>query len=192
VNIFVSYHFDEGRPERERFIHRVSYHLNRQPDVDCYCYSEGKAKSNWRGKVVPKLKDCDKFVLFLASKLGGTQEDEASLFCQRASASRHSALVKFPDADADKLPPQVFELFAQLPVRVNDLDERAAEECARKVYGRLQGEREAWVEDDGLPLGFPFAYEKVIIQRFVDGHGRWSCRSTWSTSSVAACASGPT
>ncbi|MBN1417797.1 MAG: 6-phosphofructokinase [Planctomycetes bacterium] len=49
--------------------------------------------------------------------------------------------------------------------------EEAARECARAIAGAFLTGDLNWVEDDGLPHGYPFEYEKDIIEAYVQKGG---------------------
>ena len=50
--------------------------------------------------------------------------------------------------------------------------ERAAQECAQHIYeSYFAGNGPKWLDPDGLPIGYPFDYEKTIIEHFVSGNG---------------------
>jgi len=85
------------------------------------------------------------------------------------------AVVKFPNAV--KPPIKLFQFTALEPYEVEMVSdprdprlfsEKSARDCARFIVESFQHD---WILEDGLPYKYPFAYEKVIVEKFVDGKG---------------------
>ena len=205
MKVFLSYHFDDKRPQQEQFVHRVFYHLSRQADIEPYCYAPEAPKPDeapnappmseadiqearkryWQDEVGPALGAAGGFVLFVGPEFGSSQQDEALAFrVQAAKKVRQRAMVvEFPGAC--QIPEDLLEYRAIAPVVVENLldsrspaaagqerfSETEAERCAQKITEWYCGE-ESWIRADGLPTGYPFMYEKVIISEFADGGGQ--------------------
>lgn len=181
MKLFLSYHFDPERPHHEHFVFLLSYHLRRQRGLEAYCYADDPARSDWRRFVGPRAVSCDAFILIAGRELGDVQRQEALAFVSAASASsaRSMALVELPGYSQGVLPG---ELFQYLPNRCTvpdipaDDPAPAAYTCAKTLTRLLLkatgDERDWWVAADGLPLGYPYDYEKALIDDYVDGNGR--------------------
>ena len=187
MKIFLSFHFDKDRPEYEQLVHRVRFYLRKQKDIHPYSYSGSKTDEKWRCDVGPPLIDCDKFVFFLGSKIGDTQKSEYQTFINRHPVKDSAITIQLPNACI--LPDDLFEAAVKTHTvfedKICDLGkedlsfeevntfEKTAQMCARKIVRYFAGDQSLrWVPPDGLPIGYPFSYEKTIIGEFVAGKGR--------------------
>lgn len=174
MKVFISYSFDD-----QAFVKRVHYYLRKQPGIESYCY---EACKQWREEVGREIASCEKFILFVGKTLGNTQEFyEAEYFVNNREPLeilQNAVVVTLPDAQI--LPPSLGQLQAMAMNFVNVLqathkkgiiDDAVAQKCAKEIaeQERLQG---YFIPDDGLPIGYPFDYEKDIIEEFVQGGGR--------------------
>jgi len=197
TKVFISYHFDDENPLPERLIHRVGYHLNRQADMQAYAFADDRRNpSKWEQEVGKQVNACDAFVLFVGDQWGEVQEDECNAFKrnQKNHPVRDSTfVVSLPGAVEP--PFDLFQFTGHDPYRIESVadeadpelfNERAARKCAHAIVEHFQGRR-AWLREDGLPLGYPFAYEKDIIEDYVIGNGMLTsprriqegCPQTW-------------
>ncbi|MBI3800800.1 MAG: 6-phosphofructokinase [Deltaproteobacteria bacterium] len=168
MKVFISYAFDDENSEYEWFAHRVAYYLYKQTDLDPYCYSEERSKPNWRDLVGPQImKECERFVLIVGKRLGGSQEDEARAFVRYNSGSISSKAICFKLPGAGPLPDGLFPI---LPISIPAIDDHQAQECARKIVEVFSGPGR-WIANDGVPIGYPFDYEKDIVEDFLKGRG---------------------
>ena len=194
MRIFLSYKFSD-----EAFVHRVNYYLRRQPGIESFCYAGDRHDASWYPLVLQKLNASDKFVLFCnpqfqsADKeqarraLGNTQATEATQFFQNKGANASDVVVVLlhdsQENEAGRpLSDDAKAFFSNNPARVPvaiSIDrpdhvarpnDDQAQQCARKILALLDPNA-TWIEDDGLPIGYPFDYEKDIIDEFYAGHG---------------------
>jgi 6-phosphofructokinase 1 len=155
----------------ERFTQSVSYHLTKQPGVRSFCYADEKNSEAWTQQIGTALSECDAFVLLLGKETGKTQLEEARIARDLASVTER-LLVKLGD---DPPPPEfLFYSGGRYPIVVQDFNrdnftQEQALKCAQEVIHQL---RRVWVFDDDLPLGYPFDYEKKIIEEYEEGAGR--------------------
>jgi 6-phosphofructokinase 1 len=167
MKLFLSYHF----PDDESFIKRVSYYLRKQLNLQPYCYSDESHTEGWQSEIGTKLWDTNAFLLFLGQTLGNTQSIETK------SAIRHKhelgadyrlLFIKLPNAI--ELPHQLelFKDYSPPAIVVQTVNENCARECAIQITESLLGINE-WIPDDDLPIGYPFDYEKKIIEEYSKG-----------------------
>ncbi len=175
MKVFISYNFPD-----ERFVSRVIYFLRKQPNLDYYYYSLESKKGDWRKKIGDKIAKCDKFILFLGKNIGKTQENEIKAFERLNSEdiSDQILIVHLPDhASLDtghfqiigNVAIEVTQVFSQEPQHQNEIDDIAAMKCSKEI---AIGLFERWISDDNLPIGYPFDYEKDVIEQYVKGNGR--------------------
>lgn len=152
--LFLSYAFRD-----EPFVLEVSYHLSAQPTIDTFCYSEQRKTGRWSDQIDGAIASCSDFVLFAGASLGSTQKQEW-ISCQDREIGRLVvALVRDPC-------PSFTLIKGYDPVRIDNLDRpAAARDVAREIVRRLGL---AWCADDDLPVGYPFDYEKSIIEAYLE------------------------
>lgn len=157
--VFLSYH----KPD-EPYVQRVNYYLLKQPHLESYCYADKKQANGWEAQIARALKTSDVFVFFHGSKIGKTQAQEARRACQLERESKIDLIVvslKKADSDLTEHP----GLCGCDPIA----DYSNEQECARQIASML---KLRWISDDDLPRGYPFGYEKTIIDEYVNGGGR--------------------
>jgi 6-phosphofructokinase len=182
MRVFLSYHFD---PRDETFVHEVHYFLRKQPGIDSFYWSQHGKGDEFRAEIEKELLHSEAMIIFAGKEAGKTQLKEVAVY--GALPKRRTILVQLADA----IPPGlVLETALMAPIRVDrpgfvDASEsrKGAVECAKAIIQRLGL---AWLSDDGIPLGYPFAYEKDIIEEYLkgNGHASWErvaegCPSTW-------------
>ena len=169
LHLFLSYnHHDElHRP----FVQKVWSHLHSQPDIDPFFYPEAPSDMQvgnyWRHideRLTEILEEGGLFILFVGEKLGITQKREVD-----HAEGRLSEDFRLWIRLADKLDKDA-ESFCH---NCNSIDmpstaDPAAEKCAREILRRLN---KPWQPPRGIPLGYPFAFEKEIIRLYHDGTG---------------------
>ena len=198
MKIFLSFHYDQDNRGQEQFVYRVSYYLRKQSDVEAYCYTGDPTDKSWREYVGPAVMKYDKFVLFVGKKLGPSQETEADHFIDKHNNNnieiRNNACSVFFYNDSE-LPGKYFQ-FKHIKVDENICDvnmdsltyeqeeafEAKAQGIAKEIVlhflksneevGKPIHGPQSWIPSDGLPIGYPFGYEKKIIEEFVAGSGR--------------------
>ena len=62
-------------------VRRISYFLNKQPDIEAFCWAHPyPLPTDWITIVGDVLGTCDAFVFFIANDIGKTQKDELEVF----------------------------------------------------------------------------------------------------------------
>ncbi|MBW2645719.1 MAG: 6-phosphofructokinase [Deltaproteobacteria bacterium] len=137
----------------------------------------------WREKIGSKIRNCAKFVFFVGPEIGNTQMLEALAFIrkfEKVKIDKIAAIVKLPEAG--NIPDVLFQFAGHpKPVKAKNtyhpeengkhaINYESAIHCAKDITDRLLGKNK-WIESDGLPIGYPFDYEKDIIQEYIDGRG---------------------
>jgi 6-phosphofructokinase len=203
IKVFLSYHFDTEEtseiitPDDQRlilkpaqFVHRVNHYLNKQANLESFCYTFGPGRLDWDEILRGQLDTSDRFVFFCCGTAGEIQRMELKVWReQHEDHPQNLVLVRFfgcrGDPDGVKICEEVHldKLYARYqqqreqwldPIKPDtrgDLSDGLACECAKDIYGRL-GLKVSWIPPDGLPVGYPFDYEKDIIAEFVRGEGR--------------------
>lgn len=156
--------------------------------MESYCYyADVTRDAQWREIVGRAVKKCDKFVLFHGREIGQTQREEIDYFLNehRNDFGQNALYVAF--ANARECPDNLFQLSKiSIDAGVGNLDgntltyeqeerfEGEAERCAKEIFVRFCHANRTcrWIPTDDLPIGYPFSYEKEIIEEFVRGKGR--------------------
>ena len=132
----------------------------------------------WPDIVAASIVECDALLAFVGKRAGGVQSIEIPMFTH--SHPTAPVAVVFV-AGATSLPSKLANPLADKPSVEATSDE---EETARRSFLAL-GLSE-WITIDGLPIGYPFRYEKDIVGAFVKGQGalpsEWSglgCPARW-------------
>jgi 6-phosphofructokinase 1 len=203
LSLFLSFNFDH-----ERFASLVCDQLRSQPGIETFFYTKDRTPEEWKKQIRTGLNQNNTFVLFLGSKLGNIQGQEMNfalwadefqdrrLWVQIASRADERAREYCEALDPIRLDilktDPSFERLVKSPdplVEVTELtddqQQKAAEQCAREIVRRLQRQ---WATPLDLPEGYPFDYEKNIIDAFIEGGGRLppdkleaGCTATWPT-----------
>jgi 6-phosphofructokinase 1 len=185
MRIFLSYHFN---PEDESFVHEVHYFLRKQPGLDTFYWSRHGEGDDFGAEIEGALKTSNALIIFAGKEAGVTQRKEVRLFGDPMEGRRR-ILVQLGANMPDGLG---LETAGMDPIRVDlrsaaDAAEtrKSALECTRTIVRRLGL---VWLPDDGIPLGYPFDYEKDVIEEYLRGNGRASwekvaegCPSSWPT-----------
>ena len=162
MNIFLSYNFRD-----ERFVHTVYSCLRSQPGTKPFYYGEERDGKRWPQLLARKLRGCQGFVLFMGKRPGETQIDETNIAVKYKIPHRIVVLLRGGAGYSQ------FDMFGagHDPIRVARDDEQHALICAREIVGRL---RKRWLPFLDIPSGYPFDYEKRVIEEYVEGNGRLS------------------
>ena len=142
----------------------------------------------WRSEIGSRISTCAKLIFFLGERIGDTQKPEALDFVRlHGSAIQEKAMVVRLPGAAD-LPDYLFQLRGLPPSKiVGPIAVQAPDvHYAKQITANLIGE-DNWVPPDGIPIGYPFDYEKVIIKEYTDGNGKLmsldkierGCPETW-------------
>lgn len=197
IELFLSYSFDH-----QTFVRLVYQYLRTQPTLEPYFYTEIRNTQAWNQQVKEALAKSKAFVLFLGSRLGKVQAKEINSV--ELYSTEHCLWVKIADSTdpeakgfCEKLDPIRIPILEKRILEstspeaktldVTDLSEAdmeaAAEQCAQEIVKRLQLQ---WATPFDLPRGYPFDYEKNIIDAFINNGGHLSsdkvdagCTSIW-------------
>jgi len=179
--LFLSYNF-----ENERLVQRIWHYLNEQPGIDPYFFTQAGHDRSFVDEIGRAIKTCDVFVIFVLrggdgdDLLGKTQKAE-----METAVAMHKRRILVCLAERP-LPPGVPPLLnPSYVVRLPSADDAGAHHCAREIATNEVG---MWCDTYGLPLGYPFEYEKDVIREFVAGRGRLGltrigqgCPEAWPT-----------
>lgn len=155
LKLFLSYHFPE-----EQFVQEVGYCLRKQPDLVPFCYAEHRGVDNWPELIRKELKTAPVLVVFVGAELGKTQAAEAASVVLQPEVRRCLVLL-----DGHKAPAELKDFAAGVDaLRATTTKLNAAEACAKSIVKAIGRH---WIPPDGLPIGYPFAYEKDIIETYV-------------------------
>jgi 6-phosphofructokinase 1 len=164
MDLFLCYCFSD-----EPFVKRVSYHLSKQPGLQPYCYGDERHTASWRQEVGMRLEKAEAFLFFLGCECGDGQVQEALAAMQESAQRRKIGgelrlyLVELPE---HQNMPADLKLYNALSVRASSTTEDGAAACSRTLVLSLTG---TWIPDDGIPIGYPFDYEKGIIKAYSKG-----------------------
>jgi 6-phosphofructokinase len=177
----------------EQFVHRVKYHLSTQASLEPFCYAGEKGRLDWDEVIRNQLATSNKLVLFWSGTMGDTESIELGDWqnSQPGTYQSNTILVRFPKCTTL---PREFNVGSEFIIEVDDLYGQVVEDlprivgpnaktdvrritdlvaakCAETIFEKMKLPRRKWVPCDGLPLGYPFDYEKDIIQEFVESKG---------------------
>ena len=158
IRVFLSYNFAD-----EPFVRRVNACLRKQPNIDSYCYADERKSGAWATQVETALETSQAFVTFVGGDVGATQALEAEKAMK--SALRDCAVV-FDLVDGRRTLPMALSMLQGLPKLPVQAARGASERCAREIIELLN---RSWIPDDDLPRGYPFDYEKRIIEEYASG-----------------------
>jgi 6-phosphofructokinase 1 len=161
LKVFLSYHFPD-----EQFVARICYHLKKQPMLDVYFYADDHRLKAWQAAAGDAVDSAARLVLFLGSEFGKTQADEAVRFADvcKEKIDERALVICLHECQANF--PSMF-ISLQNCRRVRCAGSRAADAiaCAKEIATKLT---QQWYAADGLPVGYPFDYEKAIIDAYVN------------------------
>lgn len=159
--VFISYNFDD-----ELFVLSVVCHLRRQPGLDPYFYSDEVRAKAWTDQIENELKSSRCFILFVGETLGDVQTIEATEAQAKDRVTHGYKMLRVNLPSASNSLPKPLEPFGKHdPICVNEIDEHAAVECAKTITERLNLNK-VFITEDGLPFGYPYDYEKHIVEAY--------------------------
>lgn len=170
--LFLSFHSDpEHAPEHRGLAQLVAYYLRIQRDLEVFCYDRPWNNTTWAGYVTPFLKASKSLVVFAGRKAGRGQIDEVTKFCNLHRAAGFLMVLSLDGDIPDEIAKQVADfplkqcyILPRLPAKWDDNLQYHAKELARKIHARC-GLSQFW--DDGIPIGYPFDYEKAVIDQYL-------------------------
>ena len=159
--IFLSYHFPD-----ESFVQAVNEHLGRHHQVKTFFYGSDQRPVGWQTQLGQELAKCTGFVLFLGQALGECQTDEAQIAAESSVPSFGRVIVR---TKASASLPATLSFFKSrsTEIFVDSFDLQQAQSCADKLIKVLELDNPF-----DLPEGYPFKYEKDIIEEYCKGNGR--------------------
>lgn len=165
MKIFLSYRFD---PKDELFVAWVYFYLRKQPDVEPYFAPHHGRTGILSEELGKAIDNCGFFVFFWGSEIGETQCQEGR-YALRRKKDNEIIPIRFPDRCAISELDKLWKLADLRAVDIDDINSnKSALQCAQQIIELLGKE---WLRDDGLPIGYPFEYEKDIIEKFIRGDG---------------------
>ena len=174
LKVFLSY-----KKESERFVRRVGYHLKRQGIFEPVVISP---RPDFRQEIADAMNMCDLFVAFnLHTELGVTQQLEFEHIVQRFFEDtdlikRHTYRIETEHAfnlgqtNLCQLARESLTRIVAAEDEYGFVNDGEANRCGRAVTEFVQGHG-TYIGPDGLPINYPFDYEKDIIEEYVRGNG---------------------
>ncbi|RLB90716.1 MAG: hypothetical protein DRH50_11990 [Deltaproteobacteria bacterium] len=165
MKLFISYKFNS---QEELFVQRIYFYIKKQPDINPIFFPHHGTIGSVSGQLESRIDLSDVLIFFWGSEIGDMQRKEA----RYALDNKKSILpVKLPGRCKITVFDDIDELNRLNSVKVSDLCEESALRCAKRIVELLGGR---WIRIDGLPIGYPFNYEKDIINEFIKGEGKLS------------------
>jgi len=151
--------------------------LKRQRSITLYYSENRETLEKWTSYVIDALGHSDALLVFIGSDIGSAQEYEVATFLKKVPSGRVVVVFLLKERELGSLAD-----LHNFPTVCADHSE--PEETARQI-GIALG-LDAWQTEDGLPIGYPFDYEKDIIKAYVDGkrrlpakYARLGCSPEW-------------
>lgn len=190
MKFFFCYKF---KSEEEIFSSKLLFFIKKQPSVEFFFWNESGEAGVFRDQLKKEIDDCDFFIFFWGTELGPIQLEEL----ERAyNLNKVIIPIKLPNykrslplnpTDEQRNLYKKLEDLTAILVTENFMEhiENEALRCAKELMRILNL---GWTSEDGLPIGYPFDYEKDIIKEFIEGNGKLSiervkqgCPIEWPT-----------
>lgn len=166
MKIFLSYPFSI-----EKFVRKIFKLISKHPQIEPYCYGECKKAGKWGSELGREIEKSEAIIIFCYESLDGTQGEEVN----HALDSNKTILpVKFSNWDinnavrfsAERKTMEKIEAFASINVDtpIDKINEKQLSQYTKEIIGALGN-----LIDNGLPEGYPFDYEKGIIELYDQG-----------------------
>jgi|GEM_PF-4666963 len=155
MNFFISYHFGV----HETFIAQVCHYLRKQ-NIKTYFHKHEQIPlgiQDWQVEIYGKLEEADAILFFQGDPIGKTQQIELD---DAIRLMKPIILITFPDT---KTPIKIRHI-REYPLP-EDLTDDEALRCARFCAEHMN---HTWIPEDDIPEGYPFDYEKKIIQTYLN------------------------
>ncbi|MBN2535114.1 MAG: hypothetical protein JXB88_19690 [Spirochaetales bacterium] len=157
--IFLSYHFGEN----ESFITKVCYYIRKQGFTNIYFYKDAPIPlgvPEWRTELNLEITNSDAFFFFQGKNVGKMQEDE--LKKAKDIGVRIIVLIRLSGSINN-------ENISSLVSRtiISDDAEQTDEQAIKCAKDCLQHLNHIWLPEDDIPEGYPFDYEKAIIDAYI-------------------------
>jgi 6-phosphofructokinase 1 len=176
MKFFFCYKF---KSEEEIFSSKLLFFIKKQPSVEFFYWNESGEAGVFKEQLKKEIDDCDFFIFFWGTELGLIQFEELT---RANNLNKVIIPIKLPNyKQSIPLSPsnEQKDLFKKLEdltaivVNENFMKhiEGEALRCAKELMRIL---KLGWTSEDGLPIGYPFDYEKDIIKEFIRGNGTLS------------------
>ncbi len=170
MRLFLSYGFKDD----ELFAQRLNYYLRSQPEIETFFWGKDAEPEDWATQIREKIRASDGMVFVLGPTVGKTQASEASDAYDEAGARHYPFVVvrwsgRVVEDDDPPRRPQGTEVLVPGDWLLEDADlNQLAHSAATGIMKRLHRD---WVDPYEIPIGYPFQYEKSIIDEYVNGEG---------------------
>ncbi|MFO0874674.1 MAG: 6-phosphofructokinase [Phycisphaerales bacterium] len=152
--LFLSY-----RQRDEAIVEAVSGYLNNIHSLPTYFHPHRRTvDSTWMEQISEALSTCDATVSFLGDEIGEIQREEM----KHAGVTHAPALCVVRLSEGARVA-QVASWSGAAPINAFGLDESSARKCAEDIAKIMYRSRLG-----AVPFGYPFSYEKEIVDEFVD------------------------
>jgi len=198
TKVFLCYHTaDLADINTARFVHTVCFHLNKHR-FETYFYPTDPARVGydgdqgvWAVAVGRPLTEADYLVIFTAEAPGEAQSAEIAEWVNNSKGKRLAIHISLSN-EARSRTEWNLQLKRNDSVKFHDTvcgfphTEDGAAECAKII---IEHTGVKWF-DDGLPIGYPFDYEKDIVEAYVSPdakrdealkHAAQGCPWKWPT-----------
>jgi 6-phosphofructokinase 1 len=166
LRIFLSYNFHDALFVRE-IAHRVGYYLGKQKEVEVYLWSDAAKPGKWADQLKLELEKCDTGVIFISSTIGDTQRQEIGALA-RLDNLVVATLVPDSELPEKHIGMEDWTTWTRVPFDSCRGDPVKYAKTILNILGV------GWVAPDGLPIDYPFDYERDIIKEYRNGQGRIS------------------
>ena len=156
MKCFVSYKIQS---EEQSFVERVYFHLKEQDDIKPYFSHYHDRGGDLSDQLRAEIDSSNVLIFFWGKNIGDTQSREV-----RYAKEKNKTIipVRLPNKYAiDALHKLDFVRDLNSVEVTNIHAEGMAQQCAMNIISKL---RKTWIPVDGLPIGYPFDYEKDIIK----------------------------
>ena len=160
MKVFLSYNFED-----ETFVAQVNSILREQPGIKPYLWYHNRRPGNWKDQLSSQLDESEVFILFLGEEIEGFQLSEAE-YMMKSGKLNKVVVVRLPGACS--LPESLNEFEDITPLPVSQINDVGVRKCAKEIVMTL-GVR--WYFSKGIPEGYPFCYEKDILDTFKKNKG---------------------
>jgi 6-phosphofructokinase 1 len=166
MKCFISYKIES---EEDSFVQRVYFHLKEQDDIQPYFSHYHDSEGDLSDQLRSEINSSAVLIFFWGRKIGDIQNREARYASKK---DKKIIPIRLPDKyEIDALHALDFVTNLNSVEVANIYAEGAAQKCAMNIISKLE---KIWIPVDGLPIDYPFDYEKDIIKEFVEGNGTLS------------------
>ena len=171
-NLFLSYKFDSAE---EQFINNIFFFLAKQPHITPHIFPHAGKAGELPKQIKELINSSDVFIFFWGNEIGATQGKELNYALK---LKKTITPVLFPEKTEYKENVKLEDLrklnFNSITVPESN-DDNSPLSVAKGIVDLMDDVK--WVYIDGLPIGYPFKYEKDRSEERRVGK---ECRSRWS------------